>query len=264
MARVVQRAVATRRAAPQPLGWRLLVPLVFICAGALFATSSLSSRGTDLRAGRYDDLASLVATRKAEADALQARVNDLSREVDALAAEVADGAAEKAQSRVEALEQPAGLDAVRGPAVTVTLDDAPDEIIDASSADPNDFIVHQQDIQAVVNALWAGGAEAMSIQGQRIISTTGIKCVGNTVRLQGVPYSPPYVITAIGNQQAMLSRISVDPAIRIYRQYADSPDFQLGWDLRLPASTTVPGYEGLVEMSYARVAEQVPSGADGG
>ena len=52
--------------------------------------------------------------------------------------------------------------------------------------------MHQQDIQAVVNALWAGGAEAMTIQGQRVISTTGIKCVGNTVVLHGVPYSPPY------------------------------------------------------------------------
>ena len=51
----------------------------------------------------------------------------------------------------------------------------------------------------MVNALWSGGAEAMTIQGQRVISTTGIKCVGNTVLLHGVPYSPPYVITAVGD-----------------------------------------------------------------
>ncbi len=59
--------------------------------------------------------------------------------------------------------------------------------------------MHQQDIQAYVNALWAGGAEAITLQGQRLISTTGIKCVGNTVVLDGVPYSPPYVIEAIGD-----------------------------------------------------------------
>ena len=65
--------------------------------------------------------------------------------------------------------------------------------------------MHQQDIQAVVNALWAGGAEAMTIQGQRVVSTTGIKCVGNVVILHGVPYSPPYRISAIGPTDDMLT-----------------------------------------------------------
>ena len=84
-------------------------------------------------------------------------------------------------------------DPVRGPGLTVTLDDAPERRDRLGGhATPNDLVVHQQDIQAVVNALWAGGAEAMTIQGQRVIATTGIKCVGNTVVLHGVPYSPPY------------------------------------------------------------------------
>ena len=80
----------------------------------------------------------------------------------------------------------------------MTLTDAP-RSVDVPGLDPNVLVVHQQDIQAFVNALWAGGAEAISLQGQRLISTTGIKCVGNTVVLDGVPYSPPYVIEAIGD-----------------------------------------------------------------
>ena len=55
----------------------------------------------------------------------------------------------------------------------------------------------------MVNALWSGGAEAMTIQGQRVIATTGIKCVGNTVVLHGVPYAPPYVISAIGDPEKL-------------------------------------------------------------
>ena len=55
----------------------------------------------------------------------------------------------------------------------------------------------------MVNALWSGGAEAMTLQKQRVISTTGIKCVGNTVVLHGVPYAPPYEITAIGDLDAL-------------------------------------------------------------
>ena len=79
------------------------------------------------------------------------------------------------------------------------LDDAPEKGRAEAGRDVENAIVHQQDIQAVVNAMWAGGAEAMTIQGQRVISTTGIKCVGNTVILHGVPYSPPYEISAIGD-----------------------------------------------------------------
>ena len=89
-----------------------------------------------------------------------------------------------------------------GPTVSVTLDDAPSSVA-ANGVDADLLVVHQQDIQAVVNALWSGGAEAMTIQGQRVISTTGIKCVGNTVVLHGVPYAPPYVISAIGDQDRL-------------------------------------------------------------
>src|SRR4029434_10732928 len=117
-----------------------------------------------------------------------------------------------AQNEPDRLPQPdrqsivAGLTAVAGPAVTVTLSDAPASVV-ADGIDPDLLVVHQQDIQAVVNALWSGGAEAMTIQGQRVVSTTGIKCVGNVVILHGVPYSPPYRISAIGPTGQMLSSV---------------------------------------------------------
>ncbi len=91
---------------------------------------------------------------------------------------------------------------MHGPAVRVTLTDAP---VDFAPPGVNGdlLVVHEQDIQQVVNALWAAGAEAMTIQGQRVISTTAVKCVGNTVVLHGVPYAPPYVITSIGDIQRL-------------------------------------------------------------
>ena len=106
-----------------------------------------------------------------------------------------------------------GLTPVTGPSVTVTLDDAP-ESVTGEGVDQDLLVVHQQDIQAVANELWRGGAEAMTIQGQRVIATTGIKCVGNTVVLHGIPYAPPYRISAIGDPvelQAALDRLGVHP-----------------------------------------------------
>ena len=91
----------------------------------------------------------------------------------------------------------------------------------------------------MVNALWAGGAEAMMLQDQRVISTSAVRCVGNTLILQGRVYSPPYVITAIGDVQGMRAALDADPAVTIYRQYVDA--LGLGYDVETRPRSTLPG-----------------------
>jgi uncharacterized protein YlxW (UPF0749 family) len=239
------------------LAWRILTPAVFLLAGALFVTSAVSSDGTDLRAGRYGDLTSVVRQQTEEVDALRAEARALSAEVDALSEDLVASGATDIQETVEELEVPAGLAAMTGPGLTVELDDAPSDIISGSGLDPNLLVVHQQDIQAVVNAMWAGGAEAMTIQGQRVISTTGIKCVGNTVVLHGIPYSPPYVITAVGDPAAMLNSINESPYIDIYLDYVER--YELGWDVLPHSEVQLPAYEGSLELDYARPAGEAPT-----
>jgi uncharacterized protein YlxW (UPF0749 family) len=95
----------------------------------------------------------------------------------------------------------------------------------------------------------------MTIQGQRVISTTGIKCIGNTVVLHGIPYSPPYVITAVGDPASMLTEINESPYIDIYLDYVES--YGLGWDVLPHSEVEVPAYEGSLDLEYARpVGEQ--------
>ncbi len=247
------------------LGRRLLAPGVFLLAGALLATSAVNSDGSDLRAGRYGDLASLVLEQRRETNALQERAAALAAEVTALSEQVDDSGVEQVQQRLVDLRHPAGMEPVRGPAVTVTLDDAPEEVIEervgSGEFTADDLVVHQQDIQAVVNALWAGGAEAMTIQGQRVISTTGIKCVGNTVVLHDIPYSPPYVITAIGAPDQMLNSVQANRYIDIYLQYV--AEAELGWDVDVDSSVRLPGYDGPLDLNYARPAGDL-TGASGG
>src|SRR5262249_11912646 len=90
----------------------------------------------------------------------------------------------------------AGLDAMRGPGLKGTLDDS--TLDKSQAANLNDLVTHSQDVQAVVNALWQAGAEAMSINGQRLVSTSAVLCVGNTLLLNGSVHSPPYEVTALG------------------------------------------------------------------
>ncbi|WP_242425092.1 DUF881 domain-containing protein, partial [Frankia sp. EI5c] len=114
-----------------------------------------------------------------------------------------------------------GLTAVRGPAVTIELDDAPRESrgrplpAGVRSPGPNDLVVHQQDVQAVVNALWSGGAEAMAIMGHRVTPRTAVRCVGNTLLLAGRVYSPPFRISAIGDQVALYDALDTDPRVQL-------------------------------------------------
>ena len=231
--------------------WRIGTPLVVLLCGALFVVSAASSDGTDLRPGRYTDLAALVEDESDQYDALREEVSELDAEVARLSAAMSDRDVNRYHRQIEGLEDPAGLQPRRGPGVTITLSDAPEDVINSTTDNVNLLLVHQQDIQAVVNALWKGGATAVTIEGQRIVSTTGIKCEGNAVQLQGVPYPQPYVIQAVGDQGALLTALDNDSYLQTYRAQAADPAISVGWDLRLEDSVTAPAYDGLLDLSYA-------------
>ena len=123
------------------------------------------------------------------------------------------------------------LPAVEGPGLVVTLDDSPlwENMVDAngSSANINDYVVHQQDIEAVVNALWAGGAESMQIMDQRVLFNSAVRCSGNVLLLQGKKYSPPFKISAIGPVEGMRKALDDSEEVSIYKQYVSA--FGLGF-----------------------------------
>lgn len=246
------RALLVRRSPGSSRGlWRIGTPAVVMLCGALFVVSAANSDGTDLRPGRYTDLASLVDDEADQYAALQKRVTELNTQIAALSAATQDRDVERHQRRVAKLKDPAGLVPRSGPGVSVTLSDAPEDVINSTTGDVNELLVHQQDIQAVVNALWKGGATAVTIAGQRVVSTTGIKCEGNAVQLQGVPYPQPYVIEAVGDQGALLTAIEADPYVAAYREDAADPGISVGWGLELEEDVRAPAFEGLLDLNYA-------------
>jgi uncharacterized protein YlxW (UPF0749 family) len=228
---------------------RFLAAATFGAAGFLGATSAVSAEGTDLRAERQTDVADLARAQVQRNRALDADRSELREEVNGLLnSELGGGNADRAQKEAEELAPAAGLTALSGPGVSVTLDDAPVSSR-AKDVDPDALVVHQQDIQGVVNALWAGGAEAMTLQGQRIISTSAVRCVGNTVRINGWVYSPPYHIEAIGDAEGMVEALGESPEVDIYRDYAAKYD--LGWSLKNTSDIHVPAFDGPLNLDYA-------------
>jgi uncharacterized protein YlxW (UPF0749 family) len=231
--------------------WKVATPVVVLLSGALFAVSAEQSDGLDLRGGKLTDLASVVRAERDEAGDLTAQAAELNAEVEALSTQLGDRSVRRVQQEVATLVDPAGLTERTGAAVQVTLDDASVDARLAYEDDPNDLVVHQQDIQAVANAMWDAGAVAVTIQGQRLISTTGIKCEGNQVTLHGIPYSPPYVIVGIGDPAALGAELTTDPILATYRDYTLIPGGGVTWDMVALESAVAPAYEGLLDLTYA-------------
>ncbi|MEO7060904.1 MAG: DUF881 domain-containing protein [Lapillicoccus sp.] len=238
----------------RPTAWSAVVPVVALVAGLLFATSFQTARGTDLRSVGQG-LPDLIRSENRQVQTKAERLQQLQTQVDGLTAAAAPGSTEVRDltDSAAALAAPVGTQAVHGPAVTVTLDDA------HRSADslpkpygPDDIVVHQQDVQGVVNALWAGGAEAMMIQDQRVIATSAVRCVGNTLILQGRVYSPPYVISAIGPTGDMQTSLRGDPQVKIYREWVDAVG--LTYDVRVSGEASFPAYAGPVSQASAVVS----------
>ena len=213
-------------------------------AGFLFVASGITADGTNLRTGGLEDLRSLVLDRANKVAVLQNQVDVLATEVNDLAITKVDPAL---SSQISRLEQVAGLAPVTGSALEITLDDAPREPGAAlpNNAAPDDLVVHQQDVQAVVNAMWRGGATAVQVMDQRIISTSAIRCVGNTLLLQGQVYSPPFVIKAVGNTSDLQQALNDEPGVALYREYVDR--FNLGWKVAILNKTTISSWQGALE-----------------
>lgn len=239
----------------RPSGWSAFVPVIALGAGLLFATSSSTARGTDLRPEAVD-LPDVIRERTLENERSGERAESLRGEVDQLTREAAPGSKRLRDIDARAREQSddAGMTPVTGPSVTVTLDDAhlsSDEIPQGYGVD--DVVVHQQDVQGVVNALWRGGAEGMQIMDQRVISTSAVRCVGNTLILQGRVYSPPFTITAVGDPDELQEALDEDPAVSIYQQYVDAVG--LGYEVSEEKDTRLPAFAGRTSLEHARALE---------
>jgi uncharacterized protein YlxW (UPF0749 family) len=238
-------------------GWSLGVPLIALTAGLLFTTSATTADGTSLREDRRPHLAQLIdegRERVAEAEARAAALRaEVETQTDALAG--TDEPVGRQRARADRYRLAAAFTAVRGPGLTVRLDDAPRLSGGTRPGDPrnDDLVVHQADVQAVVNAMWAGGAEAMSIMGVRVISTSAVRCVGNTLLLHGRVYSPPFTITAIGDPGRLGQSLAQSPGVQMFREAA--VDFGLGYKETAERSVTLPAFEGSGALSTARVPE---------
>lgn len=236
---------------------RFLTAGVFALAGLLFFTSFDTARGTNIRTdASLLKLSDLIHERSLKNGELDESNGALREDIESLA-ERDDGSTEAEDDRLADLERRAGTQKLKGEAITVTLNDAPPDatakLPGYPEPQPDYLVIHQQDLQAVVNALWLGGAEGIKVMDQRLISTSAVRCVGNTLILQGRVYSPPYKITAVGDPEKLREALAAAPAIQNYMVYVNV--YGLGWKVEDEGTVTLPGYAGTVDLQHARPVE---------
>jgi uncharacterized protein YlxW (UPF0749 family) len=202
-----RRRLAGEETPQRPTGGLVLITTLVI--GLVFGISSqtLGARETERSSARADLIAQIEA-RQDRVEANSVRVSELQEEV-ALAQEqvLRDSSGPAAAGVSSQLLASVGAIGVQGPGLVVTLDDAPlDPGADESAR--NESRVLSRDLQIVVNALWAVGAEAIDINGQRLTSRSAIRFAGEAILVNYRPLTRPYVVRAIGDPERLASEFA--------------------------------------------------------
>jgi len=198
-----------------------------------------------VRAPERERLAALIRVEQSRSSELRFTADDLRRQVAEIQKARAAGAAGPSAALV-ALRERMGLVAAEGPGLVVTLDDSSER--QSPSGNLNDLVIHSQDVQAVANGLWGAGAEALAVNGQRVVPTSAILCVGNTLLINGTVHSPPFRFVALGAN--LHGGFMVDPLVARFSQDADR--FKLGFKVEDKDRLSVPAYTGTSKVRFAR------------
>nr|WP_221203252.1 DUF881 domain-containing protein [Modestobacter versicolor] len=227
---------------------QLLVALTLLIAGLLASvTYREAAAGAQGREQAREALRADIAAESETSDALVAQLEELTAEV-ARTRERALEASSTGQRALEALaeaEQGAGTVAVSGPGMRVTMDNAPPEAdsdpVGGSEEVAQPGIVQDNDLRLLLNALWASGAEAIAINGQRIGATTTVRQAGDAILVNLRPIAAPYEVLAIGDPQDLQNAFLGTPEARLLGQLTPQYGvvFNVGQvdDLDLPAAT---------------------------
>lgn len=239
----------------RPRSTRVGFALALGLLGLILTVSAQNEAPVGDRVGRRLELVDLIAQQQRRTADLEAEAAALEAQVAAYQQDVAGTQSIPAelQGEVDAVAVAAGVTAMRGPGLTITLRDSALPLSEAENVDVNNLVIHEQDLQAVVNAMWAGGAEALSVNGQRVLTTSAVRCVGNILLLNGRVHPPPYVIAAIGDERDLQNALDRDQTVAAFREAV--AQFELGYEVVVEEELLIPAFGGAPTVEVAEPVE---------
>ncbi|MGE0493546.1 MAG: DUF881 domain-containing protein [Vulcanimicrobiota bacterium] len=228
--------------------------LASLLLGVVISLQFRSSRAVvETPQGERTELIALVKSLESERNKLSAELTETRDRLGEIEAALGQGQSMNQQlnAQFESARVQAGLMSMKGPGVVVRMADSPRK--PGQEEDPYFYIVHDVDIQALVNELWAAGAEAVSVNDQRIVTRSSIRCVGPTILVNANRLASPYIIKAIGPAS------DLEGGLRMPGGYIDSMSALVNNGGEVVVSrlqeVVVPTYHGSLVNRYAKPVE---------
>jgi uncharacterized protein YlxW (UPF0749 family) len=221
------------------------ITLVCIILGLTLTAQFRTQAGisSDIPTKRLEEMTDLLKQAESERDALRTQVHKLTVQINDLLS--AKNPSDKFQEELKEVQMAAGLTALQGPGIIITLDDSARTV--QAGQDPNLFLIHDDDLLKLVNELKAAGAEAIAINEQRVVTSTEIRCAGPTISVNNTRIAPPYVVQAIGSPEALDSSLNMRGGIMDTFQF---------WGIQIQIqktdNLTLPAYVGSHTFNYAQ------------
>ncbi|MDE2573253.1 MAG: DUF881 domain-containing protein [bacterium] len=230
------------------ISWQISLALVGVVLGITIAMlfRTQARQGFPLAQQSAGTLAALLKQQDDVNTRLRTTIEEQRAELDRYERQAAQGRSlsHVAAGELRHFKVAAGLVPMLGPGLVVTLNDSPKP--PTSLADAQYKLVHDYNLREIVNELWASGAEAIAINGQRYVAYTPIRCVGPVILVNQERLAPPYRIVAIGPAQAMASALQMPGGVidAMGPQIASGVRAQVvsAKQLRVPASPALPSY----------------------
>lgn len=240
-----------RLAWPTSLGARHLLALTLpaLLLGYLVAAQVSTQNASSQLAVRYNTpLIDAVNALQNEQNDMKAQLAALRAKLDAIQAATATRSGTAAELARQLAEQKlrAGLVPLVGEGVVVALDDAKG-VVNARTLEKS--ICHSTDITDIINSGWKAGAEAISVNDERVVGTSSVYCVGSTIMVNGTLMSPPFAVAIIGRQDRLL-RVFDDPSeLTDIKQRRELHG--LGFSVSRQREVRVPAFTGGLGAHYA-------------
>jgi uncharacterized protein YlxW (UPF0749 family) len=231
---------------PQRVGLTVVLALF----GFLLAVGTIQERLREQSDPlRRSELETLVRQRRNTIEALAGDVERLSRQVEEIQRASGEGSSEVGAllRDIAGLEARAGLAGVEGPGLVVELSDSTEE--PQTLEDVSDFRIQDVDVQLVVNSLWRSGAEAISVNGLRLASTTAIRKAGSAILVNYRAVSSPYRIVAIGSPEALEDGLLGSEIAQRFDVWEEI--YGLGFEVDRSDRISAPALAGLPDLRWA-------------
>jgi uncharacterized protein YlxW (UPF0749 family) len=223
----------------------LYITLVCLSAGYLIAFSYTFTQDQEVEGGKTsiqwekeDQLRARLTEVSKENGQLEQQLRELQQRVTETEVDMSHEQKETSSihSDLENIRLISGLSKAQGPGINVVLEDSS---YASDAQNPNDYIIHEQDVRSVINELYAAGAEAISVNGQRLIHSSSIRCVGPTIIVNGVKSAAPFQVTAIGDSITLSQALQLPGGVM---------DMLKNWGITIKIETSneivVPAYIG--------------------